>query len=70
MNDHIKGLLALAFSVDEDSETFAALLQQLDGNDRGVYDSLPGSVSETRDEGRGRSANEPANKHLQTPIGG
>jgi hypothetical protein len=57
MNDHIKGLLALAFSVDEDSETFAALLQQLDGNDRGVYD-------------RGRSANEPANKHLQTPIGG
>jgi hypothetical protein len=36
MNDHIKGLLALAFSVDEDSEMFAALLQQLDtGNVRG-----------------------------------
>jgi hypothetical protein len=69
MNDHIKGLLALAFSVDEDSETFAALLQQIDNGDRGTND-LPGSISDTRDEGRGRSANEPANKHLQTPIGG
>jgi hypothetical protein len=47
MNDHIKGLLALAFSVDEDSETFAALLQQLDNGDRGTND-LPGSSKDAR----------------------
>jgi hypothetical protein len=30
MNDHIKGLLALAFCAPEDSETFAALINQID----------------------------------------
>jgi hypothetical protein len=47
MNDHIKGLLALAFRAPEDSETFAALLSKLDNGDRGTND-LPGSSKDAR----------------------
>jgi hypothetical protein len=56
MNEHIKGLLALAFRTPEDSEPFAALLSQIDGSDRGVHDVQ----SENLDSGHRDEADRPA----------
>ena len=67
--DDIKAALLKVYP-EADGPEFDALLAQIDGNDRGVYDSLPGSVSDTRKQGRGGSANGHRALDIQKPTGG